>query len=232
MKTFQWILRILRFTLLSLLIGYGVFIANAKYVLHEPLPMLGGYGSVIVLSGSMQPEIDVDDLLFVQQCEEYHVNDVVTFVDTDLSLVTHRIVSYDPQKDAFTTKGDANNTPDRTPVEPDRIKGRVVGRIPHFGRFFSLFQSPLFILLLVGIGIFLTEWSYRREKKRKSGSTDHLREEIEALRQQIQPNTDSTSDNTPSPDEALANKARLDSALSPADDDMGQTDITFSESSK
>lgn len=186
MKILKWSLRILRFLILSLLIGYGIFIANAKYVLHEQLPMLGGYGTAIVLSGSMQPEIEVDDLLFIKKCDSYEVNDVVTFVDTDLSLVTHRIVSYDPETDTFTTKGDANNTPDRTPLDPERIKGRVVGKISKFGRFFSLFQNPLFILLLVAIGIFLTEWSYRREKKSKSGSADKIRAEIESLRLQMQ----------------------------------------------
>ena len=107
--------RMLCFVLVSLLIGVSLFFANAKMVLHKQLPTIGGYGQAVVLSGSMSPAIEVNDLLIIKKCDTYKKGDIITFVDYTNDLVTHRIVAISEEE--VLTKGDANNITDK-PFEP------------------------------------------------------------------------------------------------------------------
>lgn len=180
--------RILAYLLMSVLIGWNLFIINAKFVMHDHLPMLGGYGHAVVLSGSMSPAFDVNDLLIIKECSSYEPGDMVTFVDSHNDLVTHRLISIDREKNVMITKGDANNTYD-PPLECTRIRGRVIQIIPGFGNIINVLQNPVFVLLVLAVFIFITERSYKKEKKRRRSELELLQKEIELLKTQ--------SDNAP-----------------------------------
>ena len=175
--------RILIFLIISILLGGNVFLLNAKFVMHEQLPMLGGYGYAIVLSGSMQQTFDVNDLLIIQKCDTYEPGDIVSFVDKKNTLVTHRLVSIDYENKTMITRGDANNVDDE-PLEPDRIKGKVINILPGFGRFVDLLQNPICVVTVLVVLIFLMERSYSKERKRRKEGLDSIRAEIELLKAQ------------------------------------------------
>ena len=187
-KALKFVLKIPGFLLLSILIGYNVFLLNAKFVLHEQLPMLNGYGHAIVLSGSMQPTFDVNDLLIIQKCDKYEVDDIVTFVDKNNDLVTHRIISIDSKNETFITRGDANNIHDPE-LKTDRIKGKVICIIPKFGNVISFLQNPFCVLTVVTIAFILLERSYSKEKEKKQSDIDKIKAEIELLKK-----SDATAD--------------------------------------
>jgi signal peptidase len=128
---------------------------------------------VIVVSGSMEPNIREGDLLFVMGANPEDIKngtaedkngDVIVFDARGLwagapeEPIVHRVV--DKYKDGdtfyFRTKGDANSLPDQAPVPESRIIGVVIGGIPYIGWVkIVLTESGLLIPLLVIISAFL-----------------------------------------------------------------------------
>ncbi len=121
-----------------------------------------GFGYAVVVSGSMEPNIHVNDVLVFQKHkqEAYHPGDVVLYIrgegTTDEMLISHRIVSIDG--DTVITKGDANMTED-PPISFSQIVGRVALRIPFIGRAVRLMRTRIGLavaVLLVAALIFLS----------------------------------------------------------------------------
>ena len=88
-----------------------------------------GWKPVVVVSGSMEPTLGVGDVLLIDDHPDELVGQraVVTFPSpTDEgSLITHRVFAV--EQGEYITKGDANPTPDTTPVDPATVTG--VGRL-------------------------------------------------------------------------------------------------------
>lgn len=128
---------------------------------------------VIVVSGSMEPNIREGDLLFVMGTNpelikngtaEDKNGDVIVFDARELWVgapeepIVHRVVGKYLVGDTlyFRTKGDANSLPDQAPVPESRILGVVIGGIPYIGWVkIVLTESGLLIPLLVIISAFL-----------------------------------------------------------------------------
>ena len=130
-------------------------------VKKEQVSMVFGYGSAIILSGSMEPAISVDDVIIIAKQNSYNIGDIVTYKGNSRS-VTHRII--DVVEAGFVTKGDANNAPD-DPVSEDRIIGKVVARVPKAGKVLSFLQNPVGIIVMLGLLITLDRISVLIDKK-------------------------------------------------------------------
>ena len=119
--------------------GVIILIILMIAVLPLTLPKIFGITPYNVLTGSMEPEIPVDSVIYVKKCDpmELQVEDVITFrLDSNTELVeTHRIEEIDFQNALFTTKGDANKYADQTKVKAENIIGKVVFCIPGYGKF-------------------------------------------------------------------------------------------------
>jgi signal peptidase len=128
-------------------------------------PSFLGYGSLTVLSGSMEPTLHVGDVVVERRVPPLalRVGDVVTFRDpaNPGRLYTHRVVSMSASEGsvAFVTRGDANTGVERWSIPEGGSVGRVEYRIPllgyvtnragsRFGRF-ALIVLPA---LLLGLG--------------------------------------------------------------------------------
>lgn len=126
------ILILVGIVLLTYFIDFKIRDNNAK----TPL-----YGAYVIVSGSMEPLIKVRDAVIVRRAieEDIKIGDVVTYRSTDPAfngvLITHRVVSIDEKNGerVFVTKGDHNETIDRTPVSFSQIQGKVVMRVPKIG---------------------------------------------------------------------------------------------------
>ena len=127
----------------------------------EQMPMVLGFGTAVVQSGSMEPTLSVDDLLFVKEESSYDVGDIVVYRSGNM-LVVHRITEI--SGDTVTAQGDANNTADE-PFDASEIRGRVVGRIPAVGRVVGFLKTPFCFGLLMGGAALLLLMSFRREEK-------------------------------------------------------------------
>ena len=71
--------------------GLCLYVVNVSVFTGDRMPMPFGYGAGIVLSGSMEPELRVDDVIIVHRETSYQVGDVVVY-RSGRSAVVHRIV--------------------------------------------------------------------------------------------------------------------------------------------
>lgn len=94
----------------------------------------------------MEPTIHIKELLVIREMENYNVNDIVTYRDNENNLVTHRII--DKKKDIIITRGD-NNTINDTPIEINRIEGKVIYHSIVLGEIFLYWLKPIMCLLFI-----------------------------------------------------------------------------------
>lgn len=127
-------------------------------------PNILGYANAIVISGSMSPEIEIDDLVVTKKQNEYHVGDIVT-VDNGKSFVTHRIIEETPE--GFITKGDANNAPDAFVATSENISGKVIRVFPGGGKYVAALQSPLGMMCMVLLAFVLLCLPAGKKKENK-----------------------------------------------------------------
>lgn len=177
-KLVKTVLRVVALSLVAVFLGFNVYLWNARSLTGNALPMPFGFGTAIVLSGSMEPELSVDDLIFVKAQDGYEVGDVVVF-QSGSSVVVHRIIEM--QDGTVITKGDANNTDDGE-MPLSQIKGKVVGHIKSMGSVVRLLKSPAVCIGLLIAAVFLMERSFRKEKKQGDDELDKIKEEIRRLK--------------------------------------------------
>ena len=146
-KDVRWLLNymtsIVMYAIIVLLVIVGI-ILGAYFIdfkirdsrLETPL-----YGAYVIISGSMEPIIKVHDAVITKRCTEddIKIGDVVTYRSLESAyygiLITHRVVNIE-EKDGekvFITKGDHNETIDRSPIKFSQIQGKVVMRVPKIG---------------------------------------------------------------------------------------------------
>lgn len=140
---FNYMSSILMYAIIVILILVGVLLA-AYYIdfkkrvngIEPPL-----YGAYVIVSGSMEPIIKIKDAVLIRRVdpEDIKVGDVVTYRSMDQSyygiLITHRVVNIKEEngQKIYVTKGDHNQTVDRSPIVAEQIYGKVVMRIPKIG---------------------------------------------------------------------------------------------------
>lgn len=175
------ILRYIIFSFIGIVLGLFVYTQNAKGLLKDNMPMPFGYGMSVVLSGSMESRLSVDDLVIIKATDSYNVNDIVLYQDGN-SLVIHRIIEIDG--DNVTTKGDANNVADK-PIHKDQIKGVLICDIPRLGAVVNIIKQPVSVFIILAVAVLLTELSFRKEKNSNTEELDEIKKMIEELKQDI-----------------------------------------------
>jgi len=108
----------------------------------------GGYFCAIIGSGSMEPTVSVNDLLFIKGSTLYQAEEIITFVSRKGSLITHRVKEV--SNGGYITQGDANNIPDNE-ITKQRVLGKVVFVIPGIGGIIDGIISPVGTLFLTCI---------------------------------------------------------------------------------
>jgi len=121
------------------------------------VPTLGSFKVYPVLSISMEPKINVDDVVIIAKTDAAKLKpgDIITFTayETD-AVITHRIVDIESTVNGyvFTTKGDRNNVEDSFFTPQDRLIGKYVMRIPKLAVFIrTCTEKPVYIVALVFI---------------------------------------------------------------------------------
>ncbi len=164
--------------IISVLVGCKVYSWNAKTLVGNALAMPFGYGITVVLSGSMQPELSVNDIVVIQAQDSYTVGDIVVYQDGD-SLVIHRIVSI--HGDEITTQGDANNVAD-SPISLKDVKGKKIAKVSHLGVVVRFLKSSRGFLTVLVVAIVLFELPYYLERKKSLDEQERLKQEIRRLK--------------------------------------------------
>lgn len=181
-KKLSRVFRLALAVLAGLILGLNLYRWNATSLAGNALPMPFGTGAAVVLSGSMSPALEVDDLVIVRARPGYDVGDVVVY-QSGRDLIVHRIVEINGSQ--IITQGDANPSRD-DPITISAIKGEVAFSIPKAGRVVSFLKLPAVgIVLLIGAFV-LMERSFRSEKRSDDEKLDEIKAEIRRLKQELE----------------------------------------------
>lgn len=134
----------------SWITGVVLAVLIAPIALQIGCTLLPGFGSYIVLSGSMSPELKPGSLIYTYDTNDYQPGDVVTY-SRNGAIVTHRIVR--STDDGVVTKGDVNDQTDPYTVAEKQIRGEVLFSVPRYGYVLLFVSSHIFSLGLVCVGL-------------------------------------------------------------------------------
>ena len=170
--------RLLLLALISLVVGVRLYSWNAQVLGGNAMPMPFGYGISVVLSGSMEPALSVNDLVIVHAQEAYESGDIVVYQSGHM-LVLHRLVEL--ADGVAVTQGDANNAAD-PPIAVSAIKGKAIAQVPALGAAALFLKTPVGFLLVLTSAILLLELPYWRERQKAAEEQERIKEEIRRLK--------------------------------------------------
>ena len=157
------ILIIILYLLLIPTILFSVFLMFVELGNSDEVPSFFNMDVYIVVSESMSPKINVNDIILVKKGytnEQYKEGNIITYIRADGDLITHRIdtITKVGLLRAYITKGDNNEEVDDFPVMYDQIIGKVVYVMPKLGILVGLLKNKIFfgmcIIVLILIVIY------------------------------------------------------------------------------
>lgn len=121
-----------------------------------------GFNVFTVLSGSMEPTYHTGSVIYVKDVDyqELEPGDVITFMLSEDTIATHRIVEVIPDEDdptvlRYRTKGDANEAEDGGLVHYKNVIGTPVFTIPYLGYVAAYIQQPPGMYIAISCGALL-----------------------------------------------------------------------------
>jgi len=185
---FQYILKIVHilvyiFIIPLLVISFILIIKSFQNT--SEIPDIFGYKIFVIVSGSMEPNINKGDVIFIKEAkeQELEIGDIISFNDRG-EIVTHRIsnINNDEGKVLYITKGDNNKKEDRESISYDKIEGEYIFKLNGFGNFIKILQNKIVLILLFTILILNYLYMKRinkRKKKREEKRIKYKQKRIE-----------------------------------------------------
>ena len=162
-------------------------VAIAIAVIVVSLQVVFGFGSnpfYVVASGSMIPELQVDDIIVVQgniPFEDIEIGDIIVFnrPSDHNKVIVHRVVTIsDDDPKTIRTKGDANSgsIPGTDfPITEEEYLGKTVAKIPQVGWFLKFIQPPVnWILIAIVVGIIIVKQMTKKKSEKELTLEDPL----------------------------------------------------------
>lgn len=150
----------------NVLAWIAVILLLTPFIAYSAGPYIQQYDSFRVSSGSMEPEIPKNSLIYTAPTkpENIQTNDTITFTENgEDSYTTHRVIEVIENEDEgleFRTKGDANEDPDPGSVQAEDVVGKVFLTFPFLGGliYFARTSAGVFTLVVLpAVGIVLWE---------------------------------------------------------------------------
>ena len=141
MKKKKKIFKSIAYTFLVLLVSLCIYTFVVTDIMKKDYVNVFGYTYFVVKTGSMSGTLEVDDIIIVKLSKDANLNDIITYVNDDGEIITHRLVRKVSGK--LIAQGDVNNAEDN-PITNDQLIGVV-----------KLAISPSFILKLVATFLIL-----------------------------------------------------------------------------
>lgn len=135
------IFKSIAYTFLVLLVSLCIYTFVVTDIMKKDYVNVFGYTYFVVKTGSMSGTLEVDDIIIVKLSKDANLNDIITYVNDDGEIITHRLVRKASGK--LIAQGDVNNAEDN-PITNDQLIGVV-----------KLVISPSFILKLVATFLIL-----------------------------------------------------------------------------
>lgn len=137
-------------------------------------PSIFGIKTFCIISGSMEPVIQVNDIVLIKEVPQSEINegDIISFNSAG-EIITHRIINIEISNRGellYTTQGDANNIEDDTKIIFEDIEGKYIGKMPKIGKIILALKSKvtLGIVLTVLILFYIIEQKSNNKKIKRS----------------------------------------------------------------
>ena len=114
------------YAILLFLIVLAVYTFVVTDVLKKDYVNVFGYTYFQTASGSMSGTIEINDIIIVKITKDVEVNDIISYINEDNDIITHRLIEKDGNK--LIAKGDANGSED-DPITKKDVLGKVVNII-------------------------------------------------------------------------------------------------------
>lgn len=163
----------LKYTLcifLILILIYNVTIIMKSIINPSKTPSFFGIKTYIIVSGSMEPNLNIGDIIIVRDTDDIEVGDIISFRE-NMEIITHRVNDIqilDGEK-KYQTKGDNNNNVDTEFIILKNIEGKVINKIPKLGKVLLILQRKEVIIIAI-VGYYI--WMFRRSKGVKKDGED------------------------------------------------------------
>lgn len=158
-KTIRIIKNVIFVIVITVLVGLMIFSLTAR--INGSTPTVFGRALYRVSSGSMEPFLQVGDVILTRECDpmELKKGDIITYNGTSGQFagkrVTHRVVKepyLDETKGGYylVTMGD-NNPVEDTPISTSQVTGVFVGKVEFLKWIYDIFVTPWGLLILIAL---------------------------------------------------------------------------------
>lgn len=152
--------------------GTIILLSVIAFCLMMALPHVLGYEVYHVVSGSMEPEIPIGSVIYVEKTnpEEVSKGDIIAFFSGE-SVITHRVVQNQTVEGKITTKGDANAKEDMNDVTYDALIGKVTSHYPVIGSLMEVYGSSIgkaYVICFAACGAMLNILAGRMRERNRS----------------------------------------------------------------
>lgn len=167
MKIFNKILNVFVNLIIVILVIIAIFSAygfTQINILHKEYINIFGYTFFKTETASMEKTILIGDIVIVKIGKEFSENDIITYKDQNV-FITHRVINIDG--DIITTKGDNNNTNDKT-ITKDVVLGKVVFIAKNVELWKKVFTDKrVFIPLIISVILLAVLIFYQEDRSNK-----------------------------------------------------------------
>ena len=137
--------------IIAIILIYNIILIIISSINGKDFSILG-YKAYIVNTNSMEPTIEVGDIVIIKKvkAEKLNQGDVITFTQEG-EVITHRITKIETEEKStqYVTKGDNNNTEDTLKIKYEYIIGKEILTIPQLGKAMQLLDSKIILLIII-----------------------------------------------------------------------------------
>lgn len=174
--------RIIKYIILVILMI--LFIINIILSFEENTHIFGIH-IFNIISESMEPTLEKNDIVIVQKCKEsqLHKGDIITFLQ-DEKIISHRILNIVKENGItkYETKGDNNKITDSNKVEFEQIYGKVVFKIKNIGQIVNYIQNIRGFINIIILAIIIYIFVSLRDKQKNNRKIKRKKYEIKKIR--------------------------------------------------
>ncbi len=155
------------YAVLIIIMVYNISLIAQSILKPNKTPSFLGVKTYVIISGSMEPNIEIGDIVVVKAEENLDIGDVISYRKGQ-SVITHRITQINKNENGeieYKTRGDNNNVEDEESIKPSNIEGKVIKIVPKLGNVTLILQNKVIIIFIFIIFYIYVSRNYKKNKK-------------------------------------------------------------------
>lgn len=155
------------YAVLIIIMVYNISLIAQSILKPNKTPSFLGVKTYVIISGSMEPNIEIGDIVVGKAEENLDIGDVISYRKGQ-SVITHRITQINKKENGeieYRTQGDNNNVEDEESIKPSNIEGKVIKIVPKLGKVTLILQNKVIIIFIFIIFYIYVSRNYKKNKK-------------------------------------------------------------------